>query len=377
MVVKMDPQRRRLSVSQSAEASPAIGGGDTRIQDLGLGEVLDSAQKEGRRHVLISSNTDGDLKRRASFHEKDRQVLAPGVNEEAMVQWAKEQGVAWSCRKGLKPESPNQDSFTVLMVERDFNLFCVYDGHGPTGHDVSDFVRTCLVKLFVQSKDRVTDTKKAFETSFGACQEEVDTRTGMDASLSGTTVTMAYHDLKADKLWIAHVGDSRAVLAKKEGTEVECEDLTVDHKPDLASERARIESSNPPGRVLFDGFYNHRVFSKNGMYPGLNMSRAIGDTVGHKEAGLSAVPDVKEIDMADVRRKNPKAVYTLILCTDGVWEFIDSKEAAEKVTTEKIQEATEALVKASWDKWMSDSEGEISDDITAIVARLPSAALAS
>lgn len=356
-------------MSQSAEATPAVGGGDTRIEDLGLGEVLKSAQSEGRRHVLVSSNTDGDLKRRASFHEKDRQVLAPGVDEEAMVEWAKEQGVAWSCRKGLKPESPNQDSFTVLMVEQDFNLYCVYDGHGPTGHDVSDFVRTHIVKLFVQSEHRGKNTKRAFEESFVQCQKEVDELARLDASLSGTTVTMAYHEIKTDKLWIAHVGDSRAVLAKTQGKEVVADDLTVDHKPDLPSERTRIESSG--GRVLFDGFYNHRVFSKNGMYPGLNMSRAIGDTVGHKEAGLSAVPDVKEIDMADLKKNNPEAKYILLLCTDGVWEFIESKTAAEMVNVEKTQEATEALVKASWDKWMGDSEGEISDDITAIVARLP------
>jgi len=302
MAAKIDPQRRRLSVSQSAEAAPAVSGGDTRIEDLGLGEVVKAAQSEGRRHVLVSSNTDADLKRRASFHEKDHQVETDD-DQEKMVEWAKEQGVAWRCRKGLKPESPNQDSFTVLMVERDFNLYCVYDGHGPTGHDVSDYVRTNLVKLFLQSEHRGTDTKRAFEESFLQCQRDVAELQHLDASLSGTTVTMAYHELKSDMLWIAHVGDSRAVLATQKGKEVaQAEDLTVDHKPDLPSERTRIENSKPPGRVLFDGFYNHRVFSKNGMYPGLNMSRAIGDTVGHKEAGLSATPDVKCVDMAECGR---------------------------------------------------------------------------
>lgn len=379
MSIKIDPQRRRLSVSQSTEATPAASGGETRRwEDLGLADVVKSAKAEGRKHVLVSSITDGDLKRRASFHEKDISVEAGGVDEDqdAMVAWAKEQGVAWSCRKGLKPESPNQDSFTVLMLERDFYLYCVYDGHGPTGHDVSDFVRTTLVKLFVQSEHRRTNTQKAFEDSFLKCQKEVDELARLDATLSGSTVTMAYHDLKDDKLWVAHVGDSRAVLAKKKGADaVKCDDLTVDHKPDLPSERTRIENSNPPGRVLFDGFYNHRVFSKNGMYPGLNMSRAIGDTIGHKEAGLSAVPDVKCVDMADMRKNNPGVAFTLILCTDGVWEFVESETAATMVTKdEKMQESTEALVKASWDKWMGDSEGEISDDITAIVARLPPAA---
>lgn len=31
------------------------------------------------------------------------------------------------------------------------------------------------------------------------------------------------------------------------------------------------------GRVVFDGYANHRVYAKNARYPGLNMSRCIGD----------------------------------------------------------------------------------------------------
>merc|ERR1740121_22906 len=142
--------------------------------------------------------------------------------------------------------------------------------------------------LFVQSEHRGKDPKKAFEESFVQCQKEVDGLARLDASLSGTTVTMAYHEVKDDILWIAHVGDSRAVLAKTNGKEVEAEDLTVDHKPDLPSERTRIESSG--GRVLFDGFYNHRVFSKNGMYPGLNMSRAIGTRSGTRRPDCRPCP---------------------------------------------------------------------------------------
>ena len=31
------------------------------------------------------------------------------------------------------------------------------------------------------------------------------------------------------------------------------------------------------GRVVFDGYANHRVYAKNARYPGLNMSRCIGE----------------------------------------------------------------------------------------------------
>merc|ERR1712066_124498 len=98
-----------------------------------------------------------------------------------------------------------------------------------------------------------------------------------------------------DLLTLAHVGDSRAILVGKDNTL----ELTEDHKPNLPKERARIENSDPPGRVVFDGYFNHRVFSYAGMYPGLNMSRAIGDVAGHKD---EKVREALGIPMPPIRK---------------------------------------------------------------------------
>lgn len=358
MAVRVDPQRRRLSVAQSEPVKagaprPAVG--RDRLEASGLTEFLDASKLGGRKALCIYSKTDQDLKRRASFTEKDTEVIGPeGEDTDALLRWAHSQLVAWSCRKGLKPESPNQDSFSVLLVEGEFSLYCVYDGHGPCGHDVSDLVRERLQKMFLSSPKRSSDIKKAFEEAFVGCQKEVEETSGLDASMSGTTCTLAYHDLKTDTLSVAHVGDSRCVIGcKLKAGGTSADELTVDHKPNLESEKRRIESSNPPGRVVFDGFYNHRVFAQNGMYPGLNMSRAIGDVVGHKEAGLTAMPDVKVVDLKAMRAKSPGVELTLLLCTDGVWEFIESEEAV-KLTLDpshnSFAEAAERLAKESWNR---------------------------
>merc|ERR1719238_2250117 len=95
------------------------------------------------------------------------------------------------------------------------------------------------------------------------------------------------------QLTVSHVGDSRAVTSVRQGGKWETKDLTIDHKPNLPEEKRRIESADPPGRVVFDGYYNHRVFAQKEMIPGLNMSRAIGDIVAHQRAGLTAFPDTK------------------------------------------------------------------------------------
>lgn len=338
----------------------------TQIENAGLAAFF----KDKKKVVLIGSITDADLKRRRSFHEKDSHMIHSFKSDKEASVWVNEQGIGWSCRKGLKPESPNQDSFSVLLVEGEFALYCVYDGHGPCGHDISHYVRETLVKLFVGSEVRTTNPKLAFERAFVGVQQLLEQPDGeaLDATMSGTTCTMAYHDFARDRLTIAHVGDSRAVIGCKH-KDIVSQDLTQDHKPNLPEEKRRIESADPPGRVVFDGYYNHRVFAQKGLYPGLNMSRAIGDVIGHKEAGLTAFPDVKEIDLRDFRKGGDSGL-SLLLCTDGVWEFISSEEATRLVfeyPPSKAKDAMIKLVSLGWERWMQDSDHEISDDITGIL----------
>lgn len=106
------------------------------------------------------------------------------------------------------------------------------------------------------------------------------------------------------------------------------------------------------------------------------MSRALGDVVGHKEAGIVETPDVKTINL-----KGKHDFLAMALCSDGVWEFIDHNDAAkillsqrEKGNPNKIDPvmASEALAAESWNRWMEDTGGEISDDITVVLQLLGS-----
>lgn len=346
-----------------------------------MAELLRRYAQSGRAYC-ITSKSDRLEHRKSEFGEKDQEVACSDeqVSEEDVVRTVlKEYPIAWKCHKGKKPEAPNQDSFSICIADRDFGLYCVYDGHGPFGHDVSDRARSLLVNEFLSRKDRSPSLKRAFEEAFTHTQSVFQDLSGtnqpkeskLDASMSGTTVTMAFHDMRANKLWIAHVGDSRAVLGRrKPGAKPQVEDMTIDHKPDLEEERARIEKNG--GRVIFDGYYNHRVFAKAGAYPGLNMSRALGDCVGHREAGLTAMPDVKEVDLGSF---GDDEELVLLLCTDGVWEFLSSEDAMnlimasnrdDRTLTQSLAEVT----KKSWEKWMNDSDNEVSDDITGIAVVL-------
>merc|ERR1719174_435445 len=328
--------------------------------------------------------------------------------------------VGFACKKGLKPEAPNQDSFCILKFGA-CALYGVFDGHGRNGHDVSNFVKDNMPKVLLSQPKFETDPGKALLLAFEKVQSLIVTATAMkhiDATRSGTTCTLVLHSLERNTVYIAHVGDSRVVLGRKpkESTLLVAVDLTVDHKPDLPAERERIEQAG--GVVIFDGGWNYRVFAKDKKdsrgkrYPGLNMSRAMGDLNGFNDAGISAIPDLNKHEVEVSSPKSPKkpledpaavpqdtdesvlrdagsattakptlepslssaSVSTpsvsslnidpsidkfLLIASDGVWEFVTSEEAVQEVACfqgNQAGAAAEHLAALSWERWMIQME---------------------
>jgi len=368
-----DKDRRRLSIGQpgveAQEDDNDMPGCEqdrgllTRLNESNVIELLEQQQVTGGegRKFSIGSLTDNE---KTSFANKTMQQIGQELDPAAC-------GLGYTCRKGLKPDSPNQDSWSIVDVHGDFSIYGVYDGHGQRGHDVSDFVRENLPKLLIQDKRfRTTDQTGLCVDNFKKMQsliQMMDAAEKLQAQMSGTTATVVMQDHAAGKLTISHVADSTAVLGQYEDASkqhVKAVTLTRDHKPNIKSERARIEKAG--GRVVFDGYANHRVYAKNGRYPGLNMSRCLGDLVGHADAGCSCEPDVSE------RRLTPLD-HVLLLCSDGVWEFITAQEAVELVCqfdASRAMIAAERLAKWAWDRWIQEEGGAVVDDITVVLVYL-------
>ena len=126
-------------------------------------------------------------------------------------------------------------------------LFCVFDGHGPVGHDVSTYIAAELPKMLHLHGALATDPALALRETFLQVDEKL--RAGpIDAEHSGTTAVVCLLQLKADgteHIYSATAGDSRAVicqharrLMKKIPKAVA---LTTDQKADTAGEKERIE----------------------------------------------------------------------------------------------------------------------------------------
>jgi len=65
---------------------------------------------------------------------------------------------------------------------------------------------------------------------------------------------------------------------------------------------------------------------------------------------------------------------SLLLCSDGVWQYIGSRRAVKIVSgvqaAKEASGACKSLALESWSQWMSNSRGRVCDDITALLVRV-------
>lgn len=199
------------------------------------------------------------------------------------------------------------------------SLFAVFDGHG--GPEVAKFCSKYFPKYLKENASFTGGNyKTALEETFLKMDELLMSEEGsellkefradheMTTSFAGCTATVVL--FVNDIAFIANAGDSRAVIFTNNN---EIVPLTVDHKPDVDTEKKRIHNA---GGYVADGRVNDN----------LNLTRAIGDLEYKKNPSLkpqdqiiSAFPDVVE------RKVTKEDLYMLIGC-DGVWETLTAKE---------------------------------------------------
>ena len=125
----------------------------------------------------------------------------------------------------------------------------VYDGHGQKGELISAFAVSALLDLLLTDGDRLASNPAA---SLIANLEEVNRLLplkGKPCAVAGSTAIVSL--LRKDRIWTACIGDSRCVLGSRVGAASDdgiegawaSMDLSVDQKPELPTERERLEES--------------------------------------------------------------------------------------------------------------------------------------
>ncbi len=237
--------------------------------------------------------------------------------------------------------STMEDAHCIEVNEK-YGFFGLYDGHG--GRDVADYAATTLhINCDLAECATHDDVKNALEKGFLKTHEDLDTA-DFDARWQGCTAVVAL--VRDGQLYVAHAGDSRAVLCCA-GKAVA---LTDDHKPGRPDEKQRIEDLG--GEVVFWGAW--RV---NG---NLAVSRALGDK--HSAPHVIPNPEITQ------RTLMPQDAFMILAC-DGVWDVFDNQEAVD-IVKESMQNKPRNLDHAAATLRDAAYEKGSTDNISVIVVGL-------
>lgn len=144
-----------------------------------------------------------------------------------------------------KASHPMEDYHVAKFVQvnrHEVGLFAIYDGH--LGDTVPAYLQKHLFPNILKENEFWTDPHRAIVKAYERTDEAILSHSP-DLGRGGSTAVTAIL-IDGQKLWVANVGDSRAVLSRK-GQAIQ---MSIDHEPN--TERGSIENrggfvSNMPG----------------------------------------------------------------------------------------------------------------------------------
>ncbi|KAE8728307.1 putative protein phosphatase 2C 41 [Hibiscus syriacus] len=238
-----------------------------------------------------------------------------------------------------KANHPMEDYHVAKFMqihEHELGLFAIYDGH--LGDSIPSYLQKHLFANILKEEEFWVDPSRAISKGYEKTDQAILSHSS-DLGHGGSTAVTAIL-INGIRLWVANVGDSRAVLSRG-GQAIQ---MSTDHEPN--TERGSIENrggfvSNMPGDVP-------RV---NGQ---LAVSRAFGDK--SLKSHLRSDPDIQNTNLdynTDI----------LILASDGLWKVMSNQEAVD--IARKIKDPLKASKQLIAEAVHRDSK----DDISCIVLR--------
>lgn len=202
-------------------------------------------------------------------------------------------------------------------------------------------------------------------------------RSSIDDTLSGTTGITIF--LKGDVLYVANVGDSRAILGTMVDGSLKYAPLSSDQTPFRKDERERlkkkgarimtleqIEGNEPmhenwgaeTGDEIDEVGDPPRVWDSTLEKPGCAFTRSLGDSVA-ETIGVDAVPEILTWKLT------PSDKFAIV-ASDGVFEFLTSQAVVDMVKNfENPLDAAKHVVSEAYRLWLTYDDR--TDDITIII----------
>lgn len=250
--------------------------------------------------------------------------------------------------------------------------FGVFDGHGGdrAARYTAEHVFDRINEVYTQHQDierAIIDGVQRLDDEFCSIAKRTErlwiSRTSTIAEApNGVACKMGVEDgstclvaiLRRGMIYVGNVGDSRAIIATKNG---KCITLSIDQKPNRKDERDRIVArggyvTSPP-RIAQIMRPIARLLDVPRVNGSLAMSRSIGD-ISLKNV-ITSEPEITKHQISNDDRY-------LIMATDGLWDMISSKSAAKMASKyADPQRAAAALLQYALSQ-------KVQDNITVLVA---------
>lgn len=225
--------------------------------------------------------------------------------------------------QGLRESNEDQHVYFLNLDGKEkkinnINFIGVFDGHG--GKTVSKFLKKNVPKQFAKSQESSTYTNsnsasKLLNGIFNDVEKKLEDKHPRAVNYTGSTalcgVISRHPTTNKDILWIANVGDSRAVLYNHKNEAIQ---LSQDHKPNSKSEKKRIEQLG--GKIKYDGS-DWRIND-------LSLSRAFGD--------LESKPYITHLPQIFKYQLNKGDKFLIFAC-DGLWDVMSNKSATSYINS--------------------------------------------
>lgn len=256
--------------------------------------------------------------------------------------------------QGLRESNEDQHVYFLNLEGQEkkinkINFVGVFDGHG--GKTVSHFLKKTIPKLFAKptedgSYTNTQSASKIFNNIFNLTEQKLEKNHPRAVNYTGSTalcgVISKHPNYNKKILWIANVGDSRAVLCNHQGDAVQ---LSQDHKPNSASEKKRIEQLG--GKIKYDGS-DWRIND-------LSLSRAFGD--------LESKPYITHSPQIFKYTLNKNDNFIIFAC-DGLWDVMSNKKATNYINSLLKKEYKGNYAKKIAEKAIKEGS---TDNVTAVV----------
>ncbi|KAM0970195.1 hypothetical protein ACFX13_018565 [Malus domestica] len=252
-------------------------------------------------------------------------------------------------------------------------FFGIYDGHGgpETSRYINDHLFQHLKRFTSEQQSMSVDVmRKAYQATEEGFLSVVTKQWPMKPQIAAVGSCCLAGVICSGTLYIANVGDSRAVLGRvmKATGEVRAIQLSSEHNVAIESVRQEMHSLHPDdSRIVV---LKHNVWRVKGL---IQVSRSIGD-VYLKKAEFNRAPLYTKFRLREpfkrpilssepsisVHELQPHDQF-LILASDGLWEHLTNQEAVDIVQNHPRSGSARRLVKTALQEAAKKREMRYSD----------------